>query len=63
MTLTRKFTKKRLTDIECPVHFASSGDPFFEQVIEEFQRSELLDCIVLLTENVPDINVEDFFHK
>ncbi len=58
MTVNREIYEKRLPDIERPINFASYGDPVFEQIIKEFQRFDLPDGVVRLTEKVPDLNME-----
>lgn len=58
ITVDRKLYEQGGPDIDGSLHFVSYGDPVFEALMEEFQQYELPPCVVKLTENVPEMDVE-----
>ncbi len=55
LTVHRRLYETGSPDDRQEIHFASYGDPVFEQVMTTVNKFDLPDCIVRLTERVPDI--------
>ena len=58
LTIDRLLYDQGGSGLEGRLHFASYGDPFFEALMDEFQRHPLPDCVLRLTEHVPGTNAE-----
>jgi hypothetical protein len=56
ITADRDLYEKGASDIADPVHFASYGNPVFDQIVKEFQRFDLPGCVARITEEVPDVD-------
>ena len=57
ITVSRDIYEKGMPGVEQPIYFASYGDTVFEHVLQHFQQYDLPDCVVRITEEVPEINV------
>ena len=58
VTIDRKLYDRGGSNMAGNLHFASYGDPVFDAIMAEFQQYELPPCVVRLTENVPELDVE-----
>ncbi len=58
LTASRSLYEQGLENMEGRLHFASYGDPVFETVLDEINRFDLPECILRITEQVPDTSAE-----
>ena len=58
LTIDRQLYETGLPDRRKRVHFASYGDPVFDEVLELFADFELPACVARLSVNVPDTHAE-----
>lgn len=57
MTIDRGLYENQAPDMK-QIHFASYGDPVFEQVVNSFDQFDLPSCVVRLTETIPETHAE-----
>jgi superfamily II DNA or RNA helicase len=57
ITISRSIYEKGISVIERPIHFASYGDIVFGRVLGLYQKFDLPECVIRMTEEVPDINI------
>ena len=58
LTTDRKVFEKGGRNSPGRLHFGSFGDPVFDELLRIYEKFELPDCIMRLSNDIPDINTE-----
>ncbi len=58
LTIDRTLYDQGVKELEGILHFASYGDPFFDQLLDQFETFDLPKSVIRLTEKVPETDVE-----